>query len=138
MEWKRDGYLITDELDRVNLDAIHGWLSDSYWAKGRPREVMVQAIPNSLCFSLYSGDRQIGFARAVTDKATFSWICDVIIDPAFRGQGLGKWLMACVTGHPDIENTKQILKTRDAHRLYEKYGFRQDHCMQKNGTRQRE
>ena len=137
MEWKRNRYLITDDVNRVDLDAVHGWLSDSYWAKHRPREVMVQAIPNSLCFSLFSGDRQIVFARAVTDGVTFSWICDVVIDPEYRGKGLGKWLMACVTGHPDIVGTQQILKTRDAQQLYEQYGFKRDNCMQKSSTQRR-
>ena len=129
MEWRKGKYLITDELERVDLDTVHELLSQSYWAADRSKMVNAKAIANSLCFTILDNNRQVGFARVVTDKATFAWIADVIIHPDYRGQGLGKWLMECVTGHPLLIGTLQLLKTRDAHGLYLKYGFENDKCM---------
>ena len=92
---------------------------------------MVKAINGSLCFNLFEGDRQIGFARVVTDKATFAWICDVIIDPAHRGQGLGKWMVDCLVHHPKLQTRSQTLGTRDAHRLYTRFGFRRHEILRR-------
>lgn len=107
---------------------MHGYLSrDSYWAQGRSRDVVQRSIANSLCFGLYScgpDERQLGFARVVTDRATFAWVCDVFVLPEARGQGMGVWLMGCVMSHPDLRGLRRIfLATRDAHDLYRKFGF---------------
>jgi GNAT superfamily N-acetyltransferase len=134
MEWQRGKFLITDDSDRVYLDLVHEMLSQSYWAANRPRHLNAKAIANSLCFSILDKNRQVGFARVVTDEATFAWIADVIIHPDYRGQGLGKWLMECVTNHPALVGTLQLLKTRDAHGLYLKFGFEHDKCMTVRNT----
>ena len=117
MEWKRGEYTITDEVDRVDLDAVMTLLSQSYWAARRPRAKMARAVRNSVCFSLYLGSRQIGFVRVVTDRATFAWICDVMIHPDYHGIGLGKWMLQ------HASDMQQLLRTRDAHGFYEQFGF---------------
>ncbi|MFD2614192.1 GNAT family N-acetyltransferase [Paenibacillus gansuensis] len=130
MEWKKGMYKISDASDALDLDFICRELSKSYWAGERVRSSIVESIRNSLCFGLYDAlGKQVGFARVVTDKVVFSWICDVIIHEDYRGRGLGKWLMSCVLEHPDVKNTKQRLATRDAHGLYEKFGFQTDEMM---------
>jgi GNAT superfamily N-acetyltransferase len=126
MEWTReDGYLISTDKQRLDIDYIHRWLSEqSYWAQGRSREAVETSIANSLCFGLYQGDRQVGFARIVTDYANFGWLCDVFVDNELRGQGLGKWLVQTVLNHPDVARIRGLmLATRDAHELYRRYGF---------------
>jgi GNAT superfamily N-acetyltransferase len=129
MEWRRGEYSITDDEDQVDLDVVMDLLSKSYWAAGRPRAKMARAINNSVCFSLYFQAHQIGFVRAVTDKATFAWICDVVIHPDHRGAGLGKWMMKCALEHPHIRDMQQVLRTRDAHGLYEGFGFNRGEFM---------
>lgn len=124
MEWTRDQYRISDDKSELDIFYIEPALQESYWAQGRPREVIEASIRNSLTLGLYTDGRQIGFARAVTDKCTFAWICDVMVHPDFRGIGLGKWLMDCLTEHPDVKDvSQQLLRTRDAHGLYEQYGY---------------
>jgi GNAT superfamily N-acetyltransferase len=106
------------------MGAVVAFLSRSYWAQGRTRDVIERSIEHSLCFSLYAGDRQIGFARVVTDRATFAYLCDVFIDESHRGQGLGKWLMSAVMNHPDLQGLRRwTLATRDAHGLYKQFGW---------------
>jgi GNAT superfamily N-acetyltransferase len=104
---------------------IHDFLSSrSYWAAGRPLEVVRRSIENALCFGLYERGQQIGLARVVTDQATFAWICDVFVLEQYRGRGLGKWLMESVVAHPALQTVNLILLvTEDAHGLYAKYGF---------------
>jgi len=127
MQRTRDRYTITTDRSALDIDFIHHYLSvESYWAAGRAREVVVRSVEQSLCFGLYDtqANRQIGFARVVTDCATFAWLCDVFVDEAYRGAGLGKWLIETVTEHPDLANIRRlILATRDAHGLYAQYGF---------------
>jgi GNAT superfamily N-acetyltransferase len=123
MEWKRGDYTITDDQDRIDLDIVMDLLSESYWAASRPRAKMARAIENSLCFSLFLQARQIGFVRVVTDSVTFAWICDVMIQPEHRGVGLGKWMMKCMLEHPHTRDMQLVLRTRDAHGLYERFGF---------------
>ena len=103
---------------------VHAYLSQrAYWAQGRPLDVMQRAIEHSLCFGVYAGEAQVGFARVVTDYATFGWLCDVFILESHRGQGLAKWLVETVVAHPALTELKQIiLATRDAHELYRNYG----------------
>lgn len=125
MNIERDGYLVSTDAQLLDVDFLWRGLNRTYWAGQRTRATVEASIKNSLCFGMYRKEplQQIGFARVVTDQVTFSWICDVFIDEGSRGKGLGKRLLACVTEHPVVKNTLSILGTRDAHGLYEKYGF---------------
>lgn len=125
MEWEKDGYTISTDRSRLQIDVIHGFLKDeSYWARERTREQTVTAIENSICFGLFQGAEQVGFARVVTDLATFAYLGDVFILPSHQGKALGKWLMETIISHPDLQGFRRwVLATRDAHKLYEKYGF---------------
>lgn len=123
IEVRRGSYLISTDPARLDLDVIHGYLSgESYWAQGRPLDVMERALKHSLCFGLYAGNEQVGLARIVTDYATFAWLCDVFVLEAHRGQGLGKWLIQTVVAHPALQGVLTVLGTRDAHGLYQGYG----------------
>ena len=119
----RGEYEISTDPSRLDLDAIIRMLRTTYWAAHRPSEVIEKSIRHSLCFGLYWRGAQVGFGRVVTDWATFAWICDVIIDEAHRGGGLGKRFVEAIVMHPDIAGMRQLLATRDAHTLYEKFGF---------------
>jgi GNAT superfamily N-acetyltransferase len=118
-------YLISTDPGRLDLDAIFAYLSgESYWARGRPREQIVRGIENSLPFGVYRGRDQVGFARIVTDYATFAWLADLYVLEAHRGHGLGKALVEAVVEHPAVrELPRVLLATADAHRLYEQFGF---------------
>jgi GNAT superfamily N-acetyltransferase len=124
LEYQRDSFIISTDRDRLDVDAIHTFLStNSYWAQDRSRSVVEISIANSFCFGLYQGWKQIGFARVVTDYATFAWLCDVFIQKAYRGYGLGKWLVQSILHHPVVYSLRRVLlATRDAHGLYNKYG----------------
>jgi GNAT superfamily N-acetyltransferase len=124
VEYRRDGYLISTDEARLDLELIHEFLSHStYWAEGRPLAVVQKSIENSLCFGVYTGAQQVGFARVVTDRATFAWLCDLFVVEAYRGQGLGKWLVECIVAHPDLQTLRIfLLATRDAHELYRRHG----------------
>ena len=125
MEWTRGSYTISTERARLDRDTIHGFLRESYWARGIPREVVDRSIENALCFGLYDGERQVGFARVITDRATFAYLGDVFVLDSHRGRGLSKWLMEVVMGHPELQNLRRwSLATQDAHGLYERFGFR--------------
>lgn len=113
----------TDPL-RIDIDAVHAYLTLSYWSEGVPKGVVQRAISNSLCFSLFVDGRQIGFARVVTDRATFAYLCDVYVLEEYRGKGLGKWLVEVVQSHPDLQGLRRfMLATRDAHSLYVQFSF---------------
>lgn len=120
-----EDYVVSTSTERVDVDFVCTALAGSYWAQHRPRAVIEASLRNSLCFGAYerSSQRQVGFARVVTDGATFSWVCDVIIDEGHRKKGLGKLLMASVVGDERLQGTMFLLGTRDAHGLYEKFGF---------------
>ena len=124
-EWQNGEFTISTDRERLQLDAIHKYLSEeSYWARERSREQTERAIKNSLPFGVYKGENQIGFARVVTDYATFAYLGDVYILEEFRGQGLSKWLMETIVNHPELQGFRRwVLATKDAHTLYEKYGF---------------
>lgn len=123
-EWRREGYLISTDKRLLDLSVIHGFLVGSYWAAGIPFEVVERSIEHSIAFGLYEGERQIGFARAVTDRATFAYLADVFILDDFRGRGLGEWLIEAVMSHPELQGLRRwMLATRDAHGLYRKSGF---------------
>jgi GNAT superfamily N-acetyltransferase len=128
--WERGDYLISTDRSRLNIELIHHFLANAtYWAVGRTREVVERSIANSFPFGLYKGDdevgfAQIGFARVVTDYATFAWIADVFILSEHRGQGLSKWLMEVILAHPELQGFRRwVLATKDAHGLYERFGF---------------
>jgi GNAT superfamily N-acetyltransferase len=125
MEHRRGEFLISTNRARVNLDVVHGFLTNSYWAKGIPREVVARSIEHSLCFGIYEdAAAQVGFARVVSDFATVAYLGDVFVLESHRGRGLSKWLMQCIIEHPALQNLRRwILLTRDAHELYAKFGF---------------
>lgn len=132
--WHRDDYLISTDRSNLDVALIHDYLSNStYWATGRKIEVVKRSIDNSLCFGLFKtnseGQRQqVGFARVVTDYATFAWLADVFILEEHRGQGLGKWLSDVIVAHPDLQGFRRwVLATKDAHELYRRVGFRELH-----------
>ncbi len=124
-EHRNASFLLSTDPGKLDLDAIHAFLSnESYWAKGIPKAIMRRAIENSLCFGVYENRKQVGFARIITDHATFAYLCDVYILETHRGKGLAKWLMSAVMAHPTMQGLRRInLVTRDAHRLYKKFGF---------------
>lgn len=123
--WRRGEFTIDTDPARIDLDVVHGFLTSSYWAQGIPRDVVKRSIEGALCFGIYrEGGAQVGFARAITDFATFAYVGDVFVLEPFRGQGLSKWLMECMTGHPDLQGLRRwMLATRDAHGLYRQFGF---------------
>lgn len=125
MDWTSGELTISTEKSRLQIDVIQSFLAnDSYWAQTRTLEQTKTAIENSICFGAYHGTRQIGFARVVSDCATFAYLGDVFIIEEFRGQGLSKWLMEAIISHPDLQGLRRwVLATRDAHALYEKFGF---------------
>ena len=118
-------YLISTDPSLLNVDTICNYLSgESYWAKNIPRQVVEKSIANSLCFGLYHNNKQVGFARLVTDKATFAYLADVFILPGYRGNSLSKWMMQVIHAHPELQGLRRwVLGTRDAHGLYEQFGW---------------
>lgn len=128
-EEKKDSFIVSSDPGLIQIDRVHRYLSeDSYWCVGIPKEFVAKAVKNSLCFGVYEviGDTliQVGFARVVTDFATFAWICDVYIEKDYRKKGLSKWMMAFLIKHPQLKQLRRIcLATLGAHTLYEKYGF---------------
>lgn len=123
-EERRGRHRISTDRASLDVDLIHAYLTQtSYWARGRSRRTVDRSIETSLCFGVFEGSRQVGFARVVTDYATFAWLCDVFIVEPSQGQGLGKWLIECVVAHPELQGLKFfLLATRDAHDLYRQYG----------------
>lgn len=123
-EWRNGEYIISTERARIDTKAVHNFLSRSYWAQNISVEIVRRSIENSLCFGLYEVEKQIGFARVVTDYATFAYLCDVFVIEEYRGRGLSKWLMETVLAHPELQNLRRwLLATRDAHGLYQQFGF---------------
>src|SRR5262245_41712845 len=139
VEARRDGFLISTDPARIDLDVVHAFLRDIYWCAGIPRRTVWKGIENSITFGLYEDQgpgpgagsasqnraTQIGFARVVTDKATFAYLSDVFVLDAYRGRGLSAWLMEVILAHPDLQGLRRFcLLTRDAHGLYAKFGFK--------------
>ena len=117
-------FLVTTDPARLDLEVIHSFLVRSYWAEGVPRETVARSIANSLCFGVYHGEEQVGFARIITDYATFAYLADVFILESHRGKGLSKFLMECVVNYPHLQGLRRwMLATLDAHGLYAQYGF---------------
>lgn len=124
MEWRRANYLISTDQDRLDREAIWRFLRTAYWSPNIQRDVVEQAIENSLAFGLFASDgRQAGFARVVTDRTRFAWLADVFVLDDHRGKGLGVWLVQTVLAHPDLLGVRIVLGTADAHGLYERFGF---------------
>ena len=124
IEHRRDNFLVTTDPAHLDIELIHSFLSNSYWATGIPREVVERSIANSLCFGVYEADKQVGFARVITDSATFAYLADVFIIESHRGRGLSKFLMECIVKHPELRGLRRwTLATRDAHALYARFGF---------------
>jgi GNAT superfamily N-acetyltransferase len=124
LQWTRDQFVVTCDPAKQDRNLITDFLASSYWAKGISQRIVEKSLAGSLCFSLRNEDRQVGFARVISDCATIAYLGDVFVLPEYRGIGLGKWLMQCVMSHPELQGLRRwILATRDAHRLYEKFGF---------------
>jgi GNAT superfamily N-acetyltransferase len=124
MDWQRDGYEISTDHNRLDREVVWGFLRTSYWASGTSRDVVDRSIDNALAFGLYGpSGQQVGFARVVTDRARFAWLSDVFVLDENRGRGLGVWLVETVLSHPDLDGARVMLGTRDAHGLYERFGF---------------
>ena len=124
-EKRQDGFEVDDDVERLQLDVVHGFLREAYWSPGIPRDVVERAIRNSLVVGLYAPEGgQVGMARAVTDRATFAWIADVFVLRRYRGRGLGRFVVEALLKHPDLTGLRrQMLATADAHDLYRRYGF---------------
>jgi GNAT superfamily N-acetyltransferase len=139
-EAHQEDYFISDDPALLDIDIIHDFLSNrSYWAEGIPRGILEKSMANSLCFGLYKSGKQIGFARLVTDKATFAYLADVFVLEEFRGKGLSKWLVELIQSHPEVQGFRRwMLMTRDAQGLYEQFGWTvldedaRQRCMQRH------
>jgi GNAT superfamily N-acetyltransferase len=124
VEARQDTLLISTDPARLDPRAIHAYLTRSYWAAGIPLETVERSIAGAICFGVYDNEAQVGFARAITDRATFAYLADVYILESHRGRGLGKWLMRVILAHPDLQGLRRFaLATRDAHGLYAQFGF---------------
>jgi GNAT superfamily N-acetyltransferase len=133
MEWSRGEFVVSDEPERLDLDVVHGFLTRSYWAEGIPRKTVLRSIAHSIPFGLYhlgapagpaGPERQVGFARVVSDHATFAYLADVFVLDSHRGLGLGIWLVECIVAHPELQSLRRwILATKDAHSLYRRFGW---------------
>lgn len=125
VEYRRGEFLISTDRERLDLNVVCGFLTNCYWAKGIPREVVERSIEGALCFGIYDGEgAQVGFARVISDFATIAYIGDVFVLETHRGRGLSKWLMECIVQHPALQNLRRwLLTTRDAHGLYSQFGF---------------
>ena len=124
-EHRKKNFVISTDPAKLNVDAVHAYLSqESYWAQGIPKEIVARAINHSLCFGVYDGNHQIGFARVISDYATYAYLSDVYILEGYRGKGLSKWLMECIMAHLNLQKLRRFsLATKDAHGLYERFGF---------------
>jgi GNAT superfamily N-acetyltransferase len=126
IELRREGYIISTDKARLDVEAIHAYLTRSYWSPGIPKAVVERAMARSLCFGLFNEQgEQVGFARAITDGATFAYLADVYVLEEHRGKGLGKWMVETILAHPSLQGLRRILlATRDAHELYAPFGFK--------------
>jgi GNAT superfamily N-acetyltransferase len=125
MEWQRENFVISTDKSKLDVAYIHQFLSEeSYWAANIPLQIVERSIEHSICLGVYDGEKQIGFARIITDQATFGYLADVFIDARYRGKGLSKWLMRIISGLSFMPLLRRfMLGTKDAHKLYEQFGF---------------
>ena len=122
--WSKGDYEVSTDPARIDVLMVHEVLTSSYWAKGIPLETVQESIENSISFGVYHGQQLVGFARVISDRATFAYLADVFILPSHRGRGLSRWLMECIVSHPDLQGLRGwMLATQDAHGLYAKFGF---------------
>ncbi len=141
LEKEKNSFIISTDKSKLNISIIHQYLSlESYWSKNIPLAIVQKSIDGSICFGVYdkNENKQIGFARVITDGATFGYLADVFILPMYQGNGLGKWLMECIFNHTDLQNFRGwMLATKDAHGLYKKHGFKSvgnsERIMRKSG-----
>jgi GNAT superfamily N-acetyltransferase len=123
-EWRRGRYHVSTDPARLDIQGAAAFLGTTYWAQGRTESVIRRSIEGSIAFGVYDGERQVGFARAVTDRATFAWVCDVFIQDSHQGRGLGIWLMRCVLAHPELKDLRRwLLASTSARGLYARLGF---------------
>jgi GNAT superfamily N-acetyltransferase len=126
MEWTKDDFTISTDKSKIDVNYVHWFLSHSYWAENIPVETVERSIEGSLCFSVIYLNHQVGFARVITDEASFAYLADVFIDENFRGRGLSKWLVETILNYPGLQGLRRfMLATRDAHGLYSQFGFTQ-------------
>lgn len=125
MNITKNGFLLSTDKDKLDVEVIYQFLSNSYWATNIPRDIVAKSLENSLCFGIYKDNRLVGFARTITDYATFAYLADVFVLEEFRGNGLSKWLVDNIKQHPDLQGLRRwMLATKDAHQLYKQYaGF---------------
>jgi GNAT superfamily N-acetyltransferase len=124
MDFTKDRFYISTEKEKMDIDLVHSFLTRSYWAEGISKETVQRSIDGALCFGVFYQKKQIGFARMITDKATFAYLADVFIIEEYRGLGLSKWLMEVIMSYPGLQGLRRMmLATRDAHELYKKFGF---------------
>lgn len=124
VDYKKDDFYITTDPKKTDIDMVCSLLEQSYWANSRKRDVIIKSLENSLCFSLFHKDKQIGLIRVITDCTTFAYLCDVIISEEYRHKGLGIWFLDCVFKYPDLQGLRRwFLATKDAHEFYKKFGF---------------
>jgi GNAT superfamily N-acetyltransferase len=124
IESVRGEYTISTDRARIDVAAVHGFLSATYWAPGIPEDVVRRGIAGSICFGIYHGADQVGFARVITDRATYAYLSDVYVLESHRGRGLAKWMMELIMAHPSLQGLRRFaLSTRDAHSLYAQFGF---------------
>ena len=123
---EKDGFLLTTDKTKLDITSIHQYLStEAYWCKNVSIEIVKRSIEGSMCFGIFHGQQQVGFARVITDTATFGYLADVFIINDYKGRGLAKWLMQCIMGHPELQGFRSwMLATRDAHGLYSRFGFK--------------
>ena len=124
MDFTKDRFYISTEKEKMDIDLIHSFLTRSYWAEGISKEIIRRSVEGALCFGVFENDKQVGFARMITDRATFAYLADVFIIEEYRGLGLSKWLIEVILSHPELQGLRRMmLATRDAHELYKKFGF---------------
>ncbi|WP_291563931.1 MULTISPECIES: GNAT family N-acetyltransferase [unclassified Clostridium] len=124
VEYEKDDFYITTDFKKIDINVVCSLLAQSYWANSRKKDVIIKSLKNSLCFSLFHKDRQIGLIRVITDCATFAYLCDVVIAEDYRHKGLGAWFLQCVFKYSDLQNLRRwCLATKDAHEFYKKFGF---------------
>ncbi|BBI30930.1 GNAT family N-acetyltransferase [Cohnella abietis] len=126
MEYRYKDYVISDDRGRIHIPTVLDFLATSYWANRRPAEKIEKSIENSICYGVYDRDKMIAFARVITDGATMYYLCDIFVIEEYRGQGISKRLVEVITNAPEFEWMTGVLGTKDAHSLYEKYGFESD------------
>lgn len=125
MEWEKDSFIVSDDTSKLNIDVIHHFLTNSYWGKGRTRELVIDCIQNSFSLGLFFEEKQVGYARVITDYSTFAYLCDVFVLEEYRKNRLGHFLMECLFKHPKLNSVKWLLKTSSAQSLYRDFKFKE-------------